>query len=164
MPQISLRNGNLWKIFWAITCTEIDRKGGVVARPLVRQPPYRQNMGETPKQFQSWSYWPNMGIGGEPDTSEKSTGKTILKMMLGKFAGKHKYLVYICMDQVLFEKLQLYYVYCTTAVSLDNTNCWKCPSPVVSEESKTYKNVWQNIQHQKAALEASAFYHLFFFI
>ena len=61
--------------------------------------------------------------GGEPDTSEKSTGKTILKMMLGKFAGKHKYLVYICMDQVLFEKLQLYYVYCTTAVSLDNTNC-----------------------------------------
>ena len=59
--------------------------------------------------------------GGEPDTSEKSTGKTILKMMLGKFAGKHKYLVY--MDQVLFEELQLNYVYCTAAVSLDNTNC-----------------------------------------
>ena len=61
MPQISLRNGNPWKIFWTITCTEIDQEGGVVARPLVRQPPYRQNMGETPKQFQSWTYWPNMG-------------------------------------------------------------------------------------------------------
>ena len=81
-----------------------------------------------------------------------------------KIAWKHKYLVYIYiyMEQVLFEKLQLY---CTAAVSLDNTNCWKCSSPVVSEESKTYvQKCLKNIQHQKAQLEASAFYHLFFFI
>ena len=105
--------------------------------------------------------------GGEPDTTQKSNRKTILKIILtqnirqyernsafcwSKFAGNHNYLVWIYMDQVLFEKLQLYYVYCTTAVSLDNTNC--CPSLVVSEESKTYKNVWQNIQHQKSGLEA----------
>ena len=132
MPQVSLRNGNRNILSHHLHGNRSER--GSSRTTVGSSTAISTKYGGDPKTISKLIILTKYG--GEPDTTEKSTGKTILKMILtqkirqseknsafhwSKFAGKHKYLVY--MDQVLFEELQLYYVYCTAAVLLDNTNC-----------------------------------------